>query len=90
MSGGLPHPEDTTDDPPEMAELRLQVMSKTVLYCRLNNYLFIYFLLYLPRNKLKLQKIKEKREKNKWRGDLTETIRAYERLGLLELWVRAV
>ena len=25
MSGGLPHPEDTTDDPPEMAELRLQV-----------------------------------------------------------------
>ena len=43
MSGGFPHPEDTTDDPPEMAELRLQVMSKTVLYCRLNNYLFIFF-----------------------------------------------
>ena len=26
-----------------------------------------------------------KEEKKKWRGDLTETIRAYERLGLLEL-----
>ena len=53
MSGGLPHPEDTTDDPPEMAELRLQVMSKTVLYCTLNNYLFIFFILYLPRNNYK-------------------------------------
>ena len=29
-------------------------------------------------------------EKKKWRGDLTETIAAYERLGLLKLWVRAV
>ena len=26
-----------------------------------------------------------KEEKKKWRGDLTETIRAYERLGLFEL-----
>ena len=26
-----------------------------------------------------------KEEKKKWRGDLTETIGAYERLGLLEL-----
>ena len=32
----------------------------------------------------------EKREKKKWRGDLTETIGAYERLGLPELRVRAV
>ena len=29
-------------------------------------------------------------EKKKWRGDLTETIGAYERLGLLELQARAV
>ena len=31
-----------------------------------------------------------KRRKKKWRGDLTETIGAYERLGLLELRARAV
>ena len=31
-----------------------------------------------------------KEEKKKWRGDLTETIGAYERLGLLELRARAV
>ena len=31
-------------------------------------------------------------EKKKWRprGDLTETMGAYKRLGLLELWARAV
>ena len=29
-------------------------------------------------------------EKKKWRGDLTETIGAYERFGLLELRARAV
>ena len=29
-------------------------------------------------------------EKKKWCGDLTETIGAYERLGLLKLWARAV
>ena len=28
---------------------------------------------------------KEEEKKKKWRGDLTETIGAYERLGLLEL-----
>ena len=28
--------------------------------------------------------------KKKWRGDLTETIGAYERLDLLELWARDV
>ena len=33
---------------------------------------------------------KRKRRKKKWRGDLTETIRVYERLGLLELRARAV
>ena len=31
-----------------------------------------------------------KEEKKKWWGDLTETIGAYERLGLLELRARAV
>ena len=31
-----------------------------------------------------------KEEKKKWQGDLTETIGAYERLGLLELRARAV
>ena len=31
-----------------------------------------------------------KEEKRKWRGDLTETIGAYERFGLLELRARAV
>ena len=31
-----------------------------------------------------------KEEKKKWRGDLTETIGAYEKLGLLELGARAV
>ena len=31
-----------------------------------------------------------KEEKKKWRGDLTETIGAYERFGLLELRARAV
>ena len=31
-----------------------------------------------------------KSRKKKWRGDLTETIRAYERLGLLKLRARAV
>ena len=31
-----------------------------------------------------------KEEKKKWRGDLTETKGAYERLGLFELRVRAV
>ena len=31
-----------------------------------------------------------KEEKKKWQGDVTETIGAYERLGLLELQARAV
>ena len=31
-----------------------------------------------------------KEEKKKWQGDLTETMGAYERLGLLELRARAV
>ena len=31
-----------------------------------------------------------KEKKKKWRGDLTETVGAYERLGLLELRAKAV
>ena len=31
------------------------------------------------------KKYRKRRKKKKWRGDLTETIGAYERLGLLEL-----
>ena len=50
-------------------------------------YFSIYFTLFATQS---LQKIKEKREKKKWRGDLTETIGAYERLGLLELRVRCI
>ena len=40
-------------------------------------------LFYLPHNNYNKNIGKE--EKKKWRGDLTETIGAYERLGLLEL-----
>ena len=49
--------------------------------------LFILFYFCLPHNN---SKNIGKEEKKKWRGDLTETIEAYERLGLLELRARAV
>ena len=49
-------------------------------------YLFFLFLFYLPHNNYK----KYRKRRKKWRGDLTETIGVYERLGLLELWARAV
>ena len=53
-------------------------------------YYFIYFiLLYFICHTIITKNI-AKEEKKKWRGDLTETIGAYERLGLLELWARAV
>ena len=48
-------------------------------------YLFIIF--YLPHNNYK---DKKSRKKKRWPGDLTETIGAYERLGLLEIQARAV
>ena len=51
-------------------------------------YLFILF--YLPHNNYKKETAERREKKMKWRGDLTETIGAYERLGLLELRVRAV
>ena len=48
-------------------------------------YYFIYFiLLYFICHTIITKNI-GKEEKKKWRGDLTETIGAYERLGLLEL-----
>ena len=57
--------------------------------CRI---IIIYFILfYLPHNNYKKylkrgrKQKKKKKEVAKWRGDLTETIGAYERLGLLEL-----
>ena len=53
-------------------------------------YYFIYFiLLYFICHTIITKNI-GKEEKKKWRGDLTETTGAYERLGLLELWARAV
>ena len=48
-------------------------------------YYFIYFiLLYFICHTIITKNI-GKEEKKKWREDLTETIGAYERLGLLEL-----
>ena len=43
-----------------------------------------YFLFYFICRTI-ITKNMGKEEKKKWRGDLTETIGAYERLGLLEL-----
>ena len=47
-------------------------------------YLFIYFILFATLITKNIGK-EEEEKKKKWRGDLTETIGAYERLGLLEL-----
>ena len=46
--------------------------------------LFILFYFYFICHTIITKNI-GKEEKKKWRGDLTETIGAYERLGLLEL-----
>ena len=50
-------------------------------------YIYLFILFYLPHNKYITH---GKRRKKKWWGDLTESIGAYERLGLLELRARAV
>ena len=50
-------------------------------------YLFIYFIFTCHTI---ITKNIRKEEKKKWWGDLTETIGAYQRLGLLELRARAV
>ena len=52
-------------------------------------YLFILF--YLPHNDYKKYKPKKKqKKKKKWRGDLAETVGAYQRLVLLEVRAKAV
>ena len=47
----------------------------------------IYFILFyfICHTNYKKYRKRRRRKKKKWRGDLTETIAAYERLGLLEL-----
>ena len=50
---------------------------------------FIFILFYFICHTIITKNI-GKEEKKKWRGDLTETIGTYERLGLLELRARAV
>ena len=52
------------------------------------NLVFIYY--FICHTIITKNKGKEREKKMKWRGDLTETIGAYERLGLLELRARAV
>ena len=52
---------------------------------------FIYFyLFYFICNTIITKKKEKKKKKKKWWGDVTESIGPYERLGLLELRVRAV
>ena len=48
--------------------------------------LFIYLFYFICHtNYKKYRKRRRRKKKKKWRGDLTETIGAYERLGPLEL-----
>ena len=47
-------------------------------------YLFLFYFI-CHTNYKKYRKRRRRKKKKKWRGDLTETIGAYERLGLLEL-----
>ena len=49
-----------------------------------------YFIHFICHTNYKNIGKEERKKKKRWRGDLTETIGAYERLGLLELWARAV
>ena len=51
--------------------------------------LYIFYLFYFICHTI-ITKNKGKEREKKWRGDLTENIGAYERLGLLEVRVRAV
>ena len=63
----------------------LQSWTKSVL--RILHFLFIYFyfILFATLITKNIGKEEEEEKKKEWRGDLTETIGAYERLGLLEL-----
>ena len=56
---------------------------KYLKYGMIYLFLFIYFICHT--NYKKYRKRRRRKKKKKWRGDLTETIGAYERLGLLEL-----
>ena len=53
-------------------------------------YLFIYLFYFICHTNYKKYRKRRRKKKKKWRGDLRETIGAYERLGLLELWARAI
>ena len=65
-------------------ECNIVLMVSQFFYCC---FVLFFFYFYLPHNNYKKYR---KRRKKKWRGVLTETIGAYERLGLLEFWARAV
>ena len=58
--------------------------------CNIQLIIYLFILFYLPHNNYKKYRKRRRKKKKKWRGDLTETIGAYERLGLLELLARAV
>ena len=61
-----------------------------VAWRRLIAALFFYSFIYLFLFATIITKNIRKEEKKKWRGDLTETIGDYQRLGLLEPRARAV
>ena len=69
----------------QCASLRLLLVTNATFRLRFFSSLSL-FSFYLPHNNYK----KYRRRRKKWRGDLTETIEAYERLGLLEPRARAL
>ena len=71
----------------EVVDKSTFLKKSTLSYHKAHLYLFILF--YFICHTMITKNI-GKEEKKKWRGDLTETTGAYERLGLLELWARAV
>ena len=56
-----------------------------IIFIILFYFIFILFYFICHTNYKRYRKRRRKKIKKKWRGDLTETIGAYERLGLLEL-----
>ena len=69
--------------------MKLQKIISVTIKLSLFIYLFLFILFYFICHTIITKNI-GKEEKKKWRGDLTETIGVYERLGLLELRARAV
>ena len=57
--------------------------NETIIHMK-HNFILFYFILFATLITKNIGK-EEEEKKKKWRGDLTETIGAYERLGLLEL-----